>query len=246
MKTKTSLASAPAIILLAMALNAPAAEPSLDAVLTKHIEGMGGKAALEKVSATRMKVKIEGELFGAADGEFFGKAPNKFATRIEIPGSGEIREGFDGTIAWAKNPWEGLRVKSGEELAKAKRDSEFYRDLHMKSLYPNLVLKGTEKIGTEDAYVLEAKPTSTSKEKFWYSTKSGLMLRQDSEFEGTQGTIKVSSLPQDYQTVEGVKYPSTTKLKVMAGDQAFEMTIRLIEIKPNAPIQDAIFAKPAQ
>lgn len=246
MKLSTSIIGGWVIASLALASGAPAAEtPSIDSILAKYVEARGGKVALEKIKSRLIKIKVESESFGTSEGEICAKAPNKLTSHIEASGSGAIDDGFDGTVAWSKNPWAGLRVKSGDELVRAKGEAEFYRDLKLKALYPDLTVKGTEKVGDEEAYVLEAKPTASSKEKYWISVKSGLGLRLDSQFEGPQGTIAVSTWPQDYKMVEGIKYPGKIKIKFTAGDQTMEFTLIYLEIKHNTPIDDAKFAKPS-
>jgi hypothetical protein len=40
--------------------------PCVDSILAKHIEGMGGKAALEKVNSRVLKFKMESETIGAS------------------------------------------------------------------------------------------------------------------------------------------------------------------------------------
>jgi len=220
-------------------------ETSVDSVLAKYVTASGGKAALEKVSSRVTKVKIESEAFGPSEGQIFSSAPNKIRSHIDLANSGSMDEGFDGTVAWTKSPWQELRAKAGDELAKAKRDAEFSRILHFKTVYPGLVLKGTEKVGDEEANVLESKPSATSKERFWFSAKSGLLVRQDSEFEGGQGTVTVSVLPQDYKAFDGINYPNTLKMKVSTGGQSFEFTMRFLEIQHNVKIEEAKFAKPA-
>lgn len=222
-----------------------AGDLTVDAVLAKYVDASGGKAALEKVTSRVVKIKIESEAFGPSEGQVYSVAPNKLRSHIDLPNSGAIDEGFDGSVAWAKSPWQELREKSGDELAKAKRDAEFYRILKFKSLYPDLALKGTEKVGDEEANVLESKPTPTSKEKFWFSSKTGLLLRQDSEFEGPQGAVAVSAVAQDYKTIDGIKYPGAMRMKISAGGQSFEMTMKFVEIQHNPKIEEAKFAKPS-
>jgi len=246
MKLNASFIAGGVIASLAYALAAGAAEtPSVDAIVAKYVTALGGKAALEKVTSRAVKIKIESENFGASEGEVFTKAPNKQVSHVEMTGAGAIDEGFDGAVAWVKSPWEALRVKAGDELAKVKRDMEFYRDLKLKTLYPDLALKGIEKVGEEEAYVLESKPSTTSKEKYWFSVTSGLVLRRDSEYEGPQGAVTASVLLKDYHTVEGLKYPGTMKMKFSAAGQSFEFSMKFIEVKHNVPVDDAKFAKPA-
>lgn len=246
MKLHTLIAAG--LVSLSFALGSPlrAAEaPGVDSILTKYVEAMGGKAAMEKVKSRVTKMKLESESMPASEGEVYAKAPNKQASHIEISGTGTMDEGFDGTVAWAKTPWEGLRIKAGEELAKVKRDAELHRELKMKTLYPGLTYKGTEKVGDEQAYLLESKPTEKSTERLWFSQKTGLMIQQQSEFEASQGKVNMVIQAKDYKTFEGLKYPAEATMKYSLGDQSFEFKLKILEIKHNVPVDDAKFAKPA-
>ncbi len=232
---------------LILAQPAAAADaPTVDSIMAKHIEATGGKAAMEKVHSRHVHFKAESDMMGSSDGESFSKTPDRQRTHIDLAGTGSIDEGFDGTVAWAKNPWQGLRIKSGDELAKVKRDARFDRDLSYKSLYPDLTYKGTEKVGDEDAWLLESKPTATSKERFWFSSKTGLLLRQESQYEATEGTVTVNTLAQDYKTFDGLKYPGTIKLKISSGGQDLAFAIKSTDVNHNVEIDSAKFAKPAE
>jgi len=247
MKLSSFPTAACLIASLALTTAARAAEKeTVDSVLAKYVKALGGKAACEKVTSRVVKVKIESDTLGESEGQVFAKVPNKQVAQFDMKDAGTMLEGFDGKVAWAKNPWEGLRVKTGDELAKVKRDADFYRDLKLKTLYPDLALKGTEKVGNEEACVLESRPSATSREKLWFSTNTGLLVRQDSEFEGAQGPVKLNILPQDYKTVDGLKYPAKLKFKISAGGQDFDFTMSFLDVKHNVKIDDAKFVKPAE
>src|SRR6185503_20325731 len=121
----------------------------------------------------------------------------------------------------------------GEELAKTKRDAEFYRFLNLKKLYPDLAYKGTDKVDGEEVHVLESKPSASNKERFSFSTKSNLLIRQESEFEGPQGKVDLTIRLTDFRPIDGIKYAHGLKLKVRAGEQELELAIKVKEVKHN-------------
>ena len=219
----------------------------VEEVLARFLNAAGGKAAIEKVKSRVMK--------GTADGmgmpaplpwELHSAAPNKQLSKVEIPGLGTVLDGFDGQVAWSKNPITGLRIKEGDELAKAKRDATLARDVQFLSLYPDLTYKGTEKLDDEEVLVLESKPTPTSTERFSFSNKSGLLVRQESRFETAQGSVKNEVRLSDHRAVDGVQYPYLLRVKAeAAGQPAMEFTIKITELRANVLIDHALFAKPA-
>lgn len=233
---------------LALAWTAAAAEKTaaVDAVLGKYIEAMGGKTAIEKITSRVCKGRVEIPAMSvASDWNFQGKAPNKQITSWQLSGSGTMADGFDGVTAWAKSPSDGVRVKQGEELAKVKRDAEFHRELKMKALYPDLAYQGSEMLEGEAVQVLESKPSATSKERLSFSSKTGLLVRQESDFAGPRGKVHVTARLFDFRLVDGVRYPHLLKCSVQMAEQKFDFSIKLAEIKHNVPIADGVFAKPA-
>jgi len=219
--------------------------PTVDSVLAKHVEATGGKAALEKLSSRIIRGRVENEMLpGAIEWTFYAKAPSKQLVVVEIPGLGTTEDGFDGVTAWSKNV-AGVRVKSGEELEKVKRDSSFRRELNFKKLFPNLTYKGTQTVANEEANVLESAPTPASRERFFFSRKTGLLLRQESEYKNEQGLVESNAELSDYRGIDGVKVPFLIKGSLKASGQTMDFTLRVSEVKHNVSIEDSKFAKPA-
>ena len=221
---------------------AEAAVPSVDKVLENYVTALGGKAAIEKLTSRTAKGTFELPAMGASGTfEMFAKAPNKTGMRIEIAGVGEILNRFDGAKGWSQDPMTGLRELSGVELAATKLDAEFHKDIKMKELYKQLVVKGTEKVGGGEAYVVEATPAEGAPEKYYFDTKTGLLVRHDTERESPQGKMAIESTFEDYRAVDGVQVVHTIKQST----PAYALVIKMTEVKHNVAVDDAKFAKPA-
>jgi outer membrane lipoprotein-sorting protein len=222
---------------------APAAGlPTVDEILDKYVKASGGKEAIQKQTSRTTKGTFEIESMGMTGPiQMYAKAPNKSAMVIEIPNVGTFNEVFDGTKAWSANPMSGLREKSGAELAAQKRDSDFYQPINLKSQYSKMIVKGKEKVGASEAYVIEATPAEGGPEKLYFDAASGLLVRQDAERESEQGKIAVEIYYEDYKEVDGVKVAHTLKQVT----PMFSMTLKLTEVKHNTPIDDAKFNKPS-
>jgi outer membrane lipoprotein-sorting protein len=216
--------------------------PSIDQILDKHIESLGGKAALEKLTSMQMSGTFEIPAFGASGTvKGYAKAPNKNLSIADVPGYGLVQRGYDGKVAWEQDPMSGLREVSGAELSARKREADFYRDLHLKELYSKLTVKSKEKVGEKEAYLVEATPAEGSADKMYFDVKTGLLIRVDAERETAQGAALVETYFEDYRDVDGVKVPFT----IRQVSPAFAMTIKIDEIKHNVEIDDAKFATPA-
>jgi outer membrane lipoprotein-sorting protein len=221
----------------------PAAKlPTADQVLDKYVQAIGGKAAIEKQTTRTAKGSFEIPAFGASGtAETYAKAPNKSATVINVAGFGVVQEVFDGTHGWSSDPQNGLREKAGAELASTKLDSEFYKPVKLKALYPKIVVKGTDKVGDKEVYVLDATPAEGSTETWYFDTQTGLLLREDAERESPQGKQAIQVFYEDYKDVDGIKMAHS----IRQISPAFTLTIKMEEIKHNVPVDDAKFNKPA-
>ena len=242
------LCSAVAMTALAQGKEKPAdpkpaaALPSVDQILDKYVQAIGGKAAIEKVTSRVSKGSFEIPAFGASGtAEIYEKAPNKTVAIINVAGFGVVQEGFDGKVGWAQDPQNGLREKSGAELATAKLDAEFLKPIKIKQLYPKIVVKGRDKVGDKEVYVVEATPVESSVETWYFDTQSGLILRQDADREGPQGKQSVQVFLSNYKEVDGIKLP----FSLHQITPAFTLDIKIEEVKHNVPVDDAKFVKPA-
>jgi zinc protease len=235
-----------ALLLAPDATAAP--DPStVDSIIEKYVKAMGGKAALEKITSRTLVGKLEHPMIpgGGAEWHFFAKAPDKQLVQVDIPSWGSSEDGFDGQVAWGRNP-AGLRVKNGEELDKAKRDAQFARELNFKKIFPKLTYKGTSKVGDEEAEVLESIASPSNKETFFFSKKSGLLIRQDSEFSTGQGNVVSKAVMGDYRASDGVQFAYAIKGTLSSAGQETEFTLKITDLKNNLKIEDSKFLKPAK
>lgn len=218
-----------------------AAMPTIDQILEKYIAATGGRAALERVTSLTAKgtisipdVNINGTI------ELYQKAPDMAATIVDLAGIGRQREGFDGTAGWDDNPQTGLRDKGGTELVETKRSAAFPRELKLKSLYKTLTVKGREKVGTSDAFVVEAVPAEGSPVRMFFDVDSGLQVRQIGTRETVQGPLEIEVTFSDFRVIDGLKHAFT----IRQATSMFSAVIQLSEVKHNVAIDDAVFKKP--
>jgi hypothetical protein len=219
---------------------AATAAPTLDQVLERYVQAVGGKAAIQKLTSRTMKGAVENPATGETGSlEIYRKAPNKEVSTLNIPSWGLSTRGYNGAAGWTFNPDSGPGDMSAMELAAMKLEADFYRDLRLKDLFPNMTLTGTEKVGDGEAYVVDA-PQPGGSEKLYFDTRSGLLVRDDVPAETDGGKTTIQSILEDYREVDGVKLPFT----VRQNSPDFDFVIKYTEIRHNVPIEDAKFEKP--
>lgn len=221
----------------------PAKLPTAKKILEKYVEALGGRKAIEKLktrTATGTVELLPMNLKGTF--ESYAAPEWKVYSKVNISGIGDLIEGTDGKTGWAINPIQGSRERAGTELTQAKLINAFYRDIRLAELFPKQEVKGIEKVGDKDAYVVAATAEGLPTETWYFDTKTGLMLRSDVTVISPEGNSAVTFLYEDYRAVDGVFFP----FRIRTQTPSFTLVMTYTEIKHGAAIDDSQFAKPKQ
>jgi outer membrane lipoprotein-sorting protein len=211
-------------------------------ILEKYANAVGGKAAIEKMTSYTSSGTIELSTMGiTAATETYAKAPGKRLSVTTIDGYGEIRQGYDGTKAWSKDPQGGLKEITGDEAIQLRIDSTFDAPLRWKSLYSNVELVGKDKASGKDCYMLKLTPEGGKPVQRCYDAETFLVSRGVNHGAGGE---EVPVELSDYKDVgTGLKMPMTIRVTTAATG---ELIIRYKEVKPNVEIEDAKFSMPTE
>jgi len=217
-----------------------AALPTVDQVLDKFTDAVGGRAALEKHSSRVSKGMVEVLDVGLIGSVLVSeKAPDKVLTIVEMLGM-VMREGADASGAWEDDLQNGVTDKTGLELADARRGATFNAELKMKSLYQTIVVTGQEQVGLRPAYVILATPVEGTPIRMYFDAETGLIVRKAQTRSTASGLIEIDLFLEDYRDVDGVKRPFTVRHVT----PNLTTVIRFTEIKHDVPLDDAIFKRP--
>jgi zinc protease len=227
----------------ASAAQAAEAMPTVDQVLDKYVRALGGRSAIEKLKTRVMKGKVEVPGTGeSGTTEIYQKAPDKGFFLIVIPSNGPTPRAFNGKAGWAvDDPDEGVKDVAPSELPAMRREFDFYREIRLKELYPQMSLKGREKIGGRDAWFIEATAPDGALERMYFDAQTGLLARHDTPYVTEDGRGFVQTLFEDYREVDGVKVPFVWR----QASADFEYVFRFDQVQHNVPVEDAKFEKPA-
>lgn len=215
--------------------------PTVKEILEKYVQAIGGREANEKIKSRMSKGTVEIAPMGIkGTAEAFQSAPDKSYSKTTLAGIGDIIESFDGTTAWTINPIQGNRDKTGNELAQTKLMNNFYREINLGKIYPKMEVKGIEKVGDNETYVVVAMPVGLEPETFYFDVKSGLLMRSDLTMLSPEGKTPAKAFYEDFRDVDGVKVPF--KLRVVLPQ--FEVITVVTELKHNVAVENSLFAKP--
>ena len=230
--------------------------PTVDAILDKYVQALGGRAAIENVKSRHTQVTmlrpklVNGGTPNAAmiaraetwTAEIYQKAPDKYLSTMTTP-NGVISQGFNGAVGWV-NTSAGQRQMSSAALAQVKRMADLQQDLKIKENYTKLTVVGKERIADREAWIIAASTDEQRRESFFFDTQNGLLLRRVTLTRTALGDDPEQTDYEDYRVVDGVKLPF--KITVSYLDDNHYGTARVISVvKQNLTIEDAKFNPPA-
>jgi photosynthetic reaction center cytochrome c subunit len=223
----------------ATTFRASASLPPIDQIIDRYTREIGGRAAVDNVktrvsrgtetTANRMTPPLTLSI------EIYQAAENKMLVIRKTP-RGAVEEGFNGSAGWIKDEG-GQRGMPDKRLAEIRHEADFYRYLKLGQTYPQMRLLGTEKVGERETYVVGATSREDNREKLYFDTRSGLLVRRYVAFKTSFGTIPDVTDFDDYRAVNGARLPFT----INWSRPPFASSLKFTEIKVNAPLDDAKF-----
>jgi hypothetical protein len=245
-------AAMPAFPVLEPVTTPKPALPTADQVLAKYVQALGGEQALRKVTARTITgtqyipTGPGGVVPTPAAVERLQKAPNLAVTTYRAPAYA-ISEGFDGATAWSQNQAGRVTEPVKVDVGRAARAADFYEPLNLKQEYPQLTVRGVEKVNGRDAYWLVGVPSGDKPESLYFDTQTGLLLRKQTVLPTPIGDSPFQTDFDDYRdTGSGVKFPFLIQMNPANArtELAPEATLRVIKVEDNVAIDNAKFAKP--
>lgn len=213
--------------------------PSVNQVLDRFVQALGGPAALENVTSMTFTgaLSIPDMKTTGKTTEYF-KYPDHFAFVAEIPGYGTVRTIYDGKTAWNADPQAGISEIAGPALSDIRRRSDIHWNLKLKEFYPGLKVTHREKVNGKDAWALEA-TVDTWTYRFYFDSATGLLVRFDTDTHKPEGNTSVQI--GDYRDVGKVRFSFAASMTGSNGGWSRQLD----EVHFNVPIDDSVFARPS-
>jgi hypothetical protein len=205
-------------------------------VVDKYIAAIGGREKLEQVDnlVTKMKADVQSMTLEMTTQQ---KAPDKFSLTVAANGMVMSQQKY--------NSGKGVLVQGGqkqpvegEDLERMAQQAMPFQELSYGEDGYRLELKGSEQIDGENAYKVEVTTPSGDTTTEYYSVDSGLKLRVVQSNEGPAGPATITFDFSDYQEVDGIRFPHTTRVSGML-PIPLELKVEAIEV--NKGIENAVF-----
>jgi outer membrane lipoprotein-sorting protein len=232
-----------AMLVAALPAAARQADLTLDQVVAKHYEAIGGKDAWKSLQGMKQTGKLS---MAGMEAPFtaYSKRPNKQRSEFEIQGMKGVQV-FDGADGWMVMPFMGSNdpqpmPKEMVDLLASNADIEgVLVDWAAKGHQVELV--GKEDVEGTPAYRLRVKLQGGSQVDYLLDAEHfvTLQMRTKATFQGTE--MEVVSNLSNYKEVGGLMIPHSMSTTSPMGEQV--VTFDVVEV--NLAIDDSLFVKPA-
>jgi hypothetical protein len=220
---------------------ATATLPSGREVIDRHLKAIGGREALLAQTSTHATGTVSLTAAGITGTlEAYHAKPNKFLQRINLPGIGDIEEGFDGKVGWSLSPLTGPTLLDGKLLEERAFDAEFYEDLKPADRYQSITTMEKTTFAERPAYKVRLVKRDGNEDFEYYDTETGLKLGIVTKRESPMGPVEITALVSDYKKFGPLLQPTTMKQTAMMVETNF--TITTLEY---GNVEASIFTLPA-
>lgn len=221
---------------------------SVDDIIGKYFEAMGGKEKLDAIKSLRMHMSM---MAGPMEIpiEINIKKPNKMYTTVTVQGM-NMRTGFDGNAGWAINPFQGDTVPhkmSEEELREAQDQADLNGPLYDYQKKGNTVeLMGKEDMEGSEVYKLKIIKKSGDVEYYFLDASSYYLLKSISKknFQGKE--IESETIFSDYKELPGTGVIMAYAMEARQVGESEGQKMTITSIEPNLEMEDTMFAMPTK
>jgi tetratricopeptide (TPR) repeat protein len=217
--------------------------PTLDQLLAKYVEAMGGEKAIR--AATTRLTKGTLDVPGISRGgsfEIYEQAPNKSLTILQAHPLGTVKIGFNGRNGWSQTTTGVKPIKAPTELSSLQRDSDTYAPLRLKQNFAKVSFPGMSQIGYREVYVLDLQPAVGTVERLYLDAKTYLPVRMNTVRKLGVVLVPVEIYYDDWKAVDGIQFPFSISQRF----QKLTLSFTVKEIRHNVPLEASLFEPPVR
>lgn len=209
-------------------------------VLARHLQALGGRAAVSAVKSTRVAQTIEtGGIKGAVTIVY--QAPDKEFEQDTL-GILNTTQGYDGKSAWRRDSNGNVRLLGDDERRELRL--QLYIDTNSYILpdeggIPGKITLRPEREPKTGNYVLDVAPQDGKPTVLFLDSKTFLIAKE----QHLDDNIPVTTTFGDYHTVDGVKFPFFQR--TTNGTPRYDAVARVTKLENNVSVPDSLFAPPA-
>lgn len=211
---------------------------TVDQVVAKFVDALGGRDALAKVTARTRKGTVTNRAGQASPVTIDEKAPGLYLTTVG--GTPPSSQGLNASGAWTASG-DRTRVLVGVEAGALAAVSDLTLPTEMTKRYTGLQARSYGNIDGHDVIVLTGRSSPDVTETLSFDRATGFLLRRVIRFTLSMGRLPMQIDYADYRAVGGVKMPFEARV----ADWSALTTMKFSDIALNPSLDEARFAKPA-
>lgn len=212
------------------------------AILDRYNKAVDPKGMIPSIQGMRTTVTMEMPAMGMnMTINSAALRPNQIIVDTEVPGMGTMRQGFDGTTAWASDPMQGPRILTGMEAASLVENSSFNSMTRSPDLFSAMEAAGTADVDGDAASCVKFTWKSGRETTDCFSNASGLLTRTIAKQVTQAGEVEVEMFMKDYRNINGMMVPHRIESNMMG----MQMIITTTSIDFTAPAA-SLFELPAE
>ena len=192
--------------------------------------------------SSRMKAAFDMPAMGmSATMETVTIFPSAMASKIDLPGMGEMRQGFNDGVMWMMNPMQGPSVVTGPQLDAAKEDNDpnNYSRISTAIVSSETVEKAT--LGGQECYKVKHTWKSGKVSFDCFAVADGMITWSNAKTSTPMGEVETTTTYSAYKDWGGVKRATTTTVDQMG--QQIVITVQAYEWDTVDPKEIAVPAE---
>ncbi len=223
-----AIAGAVLALLTAMPVAAQDLPPARE-VLDRYVEAIGGREAVLASFASRTVGDFE--IVGAGISSAFEvivDQPGLMVTNIDISGFGASRSGFDGTVAWSIDPFQGPMILAGDQLAEVRGQTDPLFAVRDASLFDSVETVSRMEMNSVPCFRVRLAWKSGLQSFDCYAVETGLLV-------ATVSAGGASTTLSDYREAGGILSPMRMEVDAMGMRQVVSISsVTFGDIDPGA------------
>ncbi len=200
--------------------------PTLEWILERYIQAVGGREAFEKLTTRSCKGRYiyDDSPQNTFHLEAHAKIPDKYTMSIQNSDRTE-KNGFDGATGW-KQDADRIQIINGLARSVLGWWLNPQGPLQLQEYFPDISPKMKETHEERVVYIVESPAAYGARHTLEFDAKTGLLIR-----------INQGWTLEDYRQVHGIHFPFRMNLN---GRRSFVLD----EVQHNVSVDDSLFAKP--
>jgi hypothetical protein len=201
------------------AVAAPNVPPG-DSVIARFVAAVGGRAAHERLpgwcALGRFEVPSQG-LEGTI--RVYAAPPNLRLMKIEIPGIGTVRSGFDGRVGWSIHPATGAQLLRGRMLDQYRQEAEFLSLLRGDESIDSVETLGIESFEGRPCHRVRVTTRAAESYTEYFDVETGLLTGTRRKIATPSGDIPSVTIIGDYRPVRAALMPMKLTQRMLGMEQ---------------------------